>query len=133
MSNPEINSTDKILEFETTENDVKMMREAGISKDEIPPIGIRRYQRARHIVKPNEAKLKVTMYLDMDVISHFKKRAESPNAAPYQTQINTELRKIMESEQSLETKQTTETIVNEDIIIRIADRIAEKLNEKKAA
>jgi uncharacterized protein (DUF4415 family) len=133
MNNPEINSTDKIFEFETTENDVKMMRESGISEDEIPPIGIRRYRRARHIVKSNEAKLKVTMYLDMDVISHFKQRAESPNAAPYQTQINAELRKIMDSEKSSEINQTAETIENEDIIIRIADRIAEKLNEKKAA
>ena len=32
MSNPEINSTDKILEFETTENDVKMMREGEFPK-----------------------------------------------------------------------------------------------------
>ena len=42
-------------------------------------------------------KVKITLYVDADVLEFFKKRAEQPNAAPYQTQINNELRKIMES------------------------------------
>lgn len=46
---------------------------------------------------PKNCKVKITIYLDADVLEYFKKRAEQPNAAPYQTQINTELRKVMES------------------------------------
>lgn len=42
-------------------------------------------------------KVKITTYLDADILEYFKKRAEESNAAPYQTQINNELRKIMES------------------------------------
>jgi len=42
-------------------------------------------------------KVKVTMYIDADVLEYFKLRAEQPNAAPYQTQINNELRKVMEN------------------------------------
>lgn len=42
-------------------------------------------------------KVKITTYLDADVLEYFKQRAEQPNAAPYQTQINNELRKVMES------------------------------------
>jgi BrnA antitoxin of type II toxin-antitoxin system len=42
-------------------------------------------------------KEKVTMYLDDDVIRHFKARAALPGAAPYQRQINEELRKVVES------------------------------------
>ncbi len=36
------------------------------------------------------------MFVDGDILQHFKKRAEAPNAAPYQTQINQELRRAME-------------------------------------
>lgn len=43
-------------------------------------------------------KVKITMYLDADILEYYKKRAEQPNAAPYQTQINSELRKVMEND-----------------------------------
>ena len=42
-------------------------------------------------------KVKVSMYIDADVLEYFRARAEQPNAAPYQTQINNELRNIMEN------------------------------------
>jgi len=37
------------------------------------------------------------MYVDLDVLDYFKARAAD---MPYQTQINTELRRIMEKEQA---------------------------------
>lgn len=40
-------------------------------------------------------KVKISMYLDADILEFFKKRAEQSNAAPYQTQINNELRRVM--------------------------------------
>lgn len=46
---------------------------------------------------PKNCKVKITAYIDADVLGYFKKRAEQPNAAPYQTQINNELRKVMEN------------------------------------
>ncbi len=48
----------------------------------------------------SNCKVRVTMYIDADVLDHFKTRAKQPNAAPYQTQINNELRKVMEGETS---------------------------------
>lgn len=42
-------------------------------------------------------KVKITMYIDADILEYFKNRAEQPNAAPYQTQINSELRKVTEN------------------------------------
>lgn len=62
--------------------------------------GLRRIPR-RHLTEPGEAKLsdckvRVTMYLDADVLEHFKNRATHAHAAPYQTQINSELRAVME-------------------------------------
>jgi uncharacterized protein (DUF4415 family) len=47
-------------------------------------------------MRPSNTKVKVTMYLDLDVLNYFKERASQPNAAPYQTQINNELRALME-------------------------------------
>jgi len=54
----------------------------------------------RHRASPAEAalrncKVRVTMYLDADVVEYFKRRAARPNAAPYQTQINTALRRFL--------------------------------------
>ena len=54
----------------------------------------------RHTASPGETnlrncKVRVTMYLDADVIEHFKRRASRPNAAPYQTQINNALRRFL--------------------------------------
>ena len=55
----------------------------------------------RHDAKPGETDLRnikvaVHIKLDADIVDHFKKRATEPNAAPYQTQINAELRGIVE-------------------------------------
>jgi uncharacterized protein (DUF4415 family) len=51
-------------------------------------------------------KVKISMYLDGDILEYFRARADAPNAAPYQTQINNELRRVMETDargaQSLE-------------------------------
>lgn len=62
--------------------------------------GLRRIPR-QHVTEPGEVslsdcKVRVTMYLDADVLEYFKGRAALPNAAPYQTQINSELRAVME-------------------------------------
>jgi uncharacterized protein (DUF4415 family) len=64
---------------------------------------MKRLPRGSFLMKPGETdqkncKVKITMYLDADVLEYFKKRAEQPNAAPYQTQINNELRRIMEGD-----------------------------------
>jgi uncharacterized protein (DUF4415 family) len=76
--------------------------------------GLRRILR-RHITQPGEVKLsdckvRVTMYLDADVLEYFKDRAARPHAAPYQTQINAELRRIMEGKASMTIRDALNTI-----------------------
>ncbi len=39
-------------------------------------------------------KVRITIYLDLDVLNHFKARAK--DGQPYKTQINAELRRVME-------------------------------------
>lgn len=96
------------------------------------PAGLKRIQR-RHLTKPGEVKLsdckvRVTMYLDADVLEYFKHRAAQPYAAPYQTQINHELRSLMEGDaraahQSL--------IDDEQFIAAVAERVKERTTRRR--
>ncbi|MFV2056724.1 MAG: BrnA antitoxin family protein [Thiohalomonadales bacterium] len=45
-----------------------------------------------------QAKVRITISLDQDVVDYFKHAAEQPGALPYQTQINQTIRKAIESE-----------------------------------
>jgi len=56
-----------------------------------------RHQVPPEAQEPRNIKVKISMYVDLDVLEYFKARA---GEMPYQTQINVELRRIMEQEQS---------------------------------
>ena len=58
-------------------------------------------------------KVKISMYLDADILEYFRARAETPNSAPYQTQINNELRRIMEND-AREVKSIENDILNNE-------------------
>lgn len=55
----------------------------------------RRHQASPQEIELRNCKVRVTMYLDADIVEQFKERAAQPNAAPYQTQINNALRKSL--------------------------------------
>lgn len=62
----------------------------------------------RHLARPGETslrncKVRITIYIDADILAYFKKRAARPFAAPYQTQINAALRQFMEWEETMKT------------------------------
>ena len=100
MTTPETNTTNKTFEVEYTDADIQEMRESGYSEDELPSIGKHTFHRARHITPRREQKIKITMYVDADILDFFKERAKAPNASPYQTQINNELRAVIERKQT---------------------------------
>lgn len=86
--------------------------------------GLRRIPR-RHQTQPGEVtladcKVRVTIYLDADVLAYFKRRAAAPNAAPYQTQINNELRVVMEGGGRTP---YAELVNDERFIAAVADRV----------
>jgi len=66
---------------------------------------------------PKNIKVKVTMFLDADILEYFKARAMRENAAPYQTQINNELRRVMESDKKTVVDQTAESLLNNESFI----------------
>lgn len=117
-------STSEVFEFETTLRDQEKMRSEGVSEDEIPPVGIRRYARSRFRVKAREAKVKISLYLDGDILEYFRRRAEPPHAAPYQTQINNELRKIMENDARVDGDFENDLLNNEDFLRALKEKLA---------
>jgi uncharacterized protein (DUF4415 family) len=46
--------------------------------------------------EPRHTKVRVSIYLDLDVLNFFKGLASKPGAQPYQTQINAVLRELVE-------------------------------------
>ena len=94
-------TNDRSIEVEVTKKDLKKMKAEGISEKDLPELGIKRYRPARHILKDKD---KITLLIDSEVLEHFEKPAEKENAEPCQTQINNELRRIMERDKAKEIK-----------------------------
>ena len=97
-----------------TKEDYRRQRARGLKDDEILKPGQYPYRRGsfavlhgipkeelREALKPQH-KIGVYIKLDLDVLNFFKARAEESGAPPYQTQINAELRKVMEAAQESE-------------------------------
>ena len=94
-------TNEKIIEVEVTKEDLEQMKTEGVSEKDLPEIGIKRYRPSRHILKD---KGKITLLIDSEVLEHFEKRAEKENSVSCQTQINQELRRIMERDRKEEKK-----------------------------
>lgn len=85
---------ERILEVTQEEYEEAMAK--GWTEDDILKPGKHIFRRRTRKINPREAKIKMTMFIDGDTLQHFRRRAEKPSAAPYQTQINQELRAAME-------------------------------------
>ena len=66
-------------------------------------------------------KVRITMFVDNDVLKFFKARAAKPGAGPYQTQINRALREYMEAGGP---PPKGSVLDDEDFIGRLAERVA---------
>ena len=74
--------------------------------------------------QPHNIKVRTNIHLDLDVITFFKERARTPGALPYQTQINAELRKVMEGGRS-DDVDINRLLRNERLLAAIAKRVRE--------
>ncbi|CAN5129834.1 hypothetical protein BH20ACI1_BH20ACI1_22940 [soil metagenome] len=68
-------------------------------------------------------KVKISMYLDADILQYFRKRAESPDAAPYQTQINNELRRVMENDSPDAASLEKDILNNEEFLRALKEKL----------
>lgn len=87
--------------FDVTEADYQSRLAKGLDKETLLKPGRHKFTRGgfkqmHPDYKAKTAKVKISMYLDKDVLNHFRARADQPHAAPYQTQINNVLREVME-------------------------------------
>lgn len=74
---------------------------------------------------PKKTKVRVTLYLDSDVLAFFKKRAAEPFAAPYQTQINNELRAVLERQAEPVALDYSRLLQNRGFIAALAEKVEE--------
>jgi len=54
------------------------------------------------VTPERNTKVRVNMYLDLEIVEFFKELARKPGAAAYQTQINSVLRQVVEDAKSAE-------------------------------
>ncbi len=119
MKKQETDSTCQTIKFETTPEDQEKMRAEGVPDDEIPPVGVRQYRRSRFHISPREAKVKISLYIDGDILEYFRHRA----AAPYQTQINNELRRVMENDSQDKASLENEILNNEAFLRALKEKL----------
>jgi len=98
---------DKEIIVEVTEQEYQDALARGLKPDETLPPGRHRFQRggflnrmgiSREELAAASIKVRISILLDADVLEYFKQRASASGATPYQTQINSELRAVMERE-----------------------------------
>ena len=82
---------------------------------------MKRLPRGSSKAKPNatnleNCKVKISLYIDGDILEYFRQRAEPPHAAPYQTQINNELRRIMENDSTNAASIENDILNNEEFL-----------------
>jgi uncharacterized protein (DUF4415 family) len=93
-----MSKTDKNLTYTVTQQDYEEELADGVDPEDAIKPGTYKVRRSPWAEKlKNSSKVKVSIYLDSDVVQYFRGRADQSNAAPYQTQINSELRKVMEA------------------------------------
>jgi uncharacterized protein (DUF4415 family) len=73
---------------------------------------------------PRNTKVKITIYIDLDILSEFKQCAAKPNAAPYQTQINNALRSFLAGKKEL--YDHSNLLNDERFIEAVAKKVARK-------
>lgn len=108
---------DKEVLFEMSQEEYDKGLAKGWDADDMLPVGTHKFRRSQWAEKLKKSnKVKVSIYLDGEIVDYFRSRSEQPNAAPYQTQINNELRKVMESESSNEVRGADEILNNKKFL-----------------
>ena len=108
---------EKEFVYEMTQEEYDEGLAKGWDADDMLSVGKHTFRRSRFINKRKDSKTKISLYIDSDILQYFRERAESPEAASYQTQINHELRRIMEND-SRETASIENDILNNEAFLR---------------
>ena len=123
----------KEIILEVTEEKYAEMKAKGIDEEAILKPGKHVFKRVspEKVFNRKESKTRINICVDSDILQHFRHRAENPNSAPYQTQINNELRAIMErdlAQEKTEIDTTAKKLLEDDDFLKA---LLEKLKEKE--
>lgn len=128
------------VNFEVTEKQYQATKAKGVDEESLLKPGKHKFVRGlfkqmHPDYEPKKAKVRISMFLDADVLAHFRQRAAQSHAAPYQTQINNELRTIMERE-SIATPPPANAdylslLDNTDFIAKLAERLTQAQARKR--
>src|SRR6266478_6429235 len=101
-----------------------------INAEDIPEHSFKNPVRGKYAqrAKSEGSKVRITMYLDMDIYNYFQKRAERANAAGYQTQINEELRLAMERDKTGKSA-FSDLINNREFIAAVAAEVRREIRD----
>ncbi|HXG84544.1 MAG TPA: BrnA antitoxin family protein [Pyrinomonadaceae bacterium] len=116
--------TNKEISITVTDEEYRKELEQGLTDDETLKPGKYKVRRSPWAEKLKGKKLKVSIYLDADIVEYFRRRAEAPHAAPYQTQINNELRKIMENDMRGNGGLENDILNNEEFLRALKEKLA---------
>ena len=119
--------------LEITEKKYAEMKAKGIDEEAILKPGKHIFKRVspEKVINRKEAKMRINICLDAEIVQHFRARAESPHSAPYQTQINNELRAVMERDLvnvKTEIDATAKKLLEDDDFLKA---LSEKLKERE--
>ena len=120
-----MSKTDKLPDYVVTEEEYMAELASGLSEDEVMKPGKYKARRSPWAEKLKKAgKVKITIYLDGDVVEYFRERAEKSNAAPYQTQINNELKKIVQNGSGNIDSVENDILKNEKFLKALKEKLA---------
>ncbi|MCY7345549.1 MAG: BrnA antitoxin family protein [Pyrinomonadaceae bacterium] len=119
-----MSKTTKNLTYTVTEEEYRTELAQGLTEDEVMKPGTYKVRRSPWAGKlKNTNKVKVSMYLDEVVVEYFRARAEKEHAAPYQTQINNELRRIMENDAQGNKSLENDILNNEEFLRALKEKL----------
>jgi len=116
--------TNKEMTITVTEEEYRKELEQGLTDDETLKPGKYKVRRSPWAEKLKGKKLKVSIYLDADILEYFRQRAKPPHAAPYQTQINNELRRVMENDSPDATSLENDILNNKEFLRALKKKLA---------
>jgi len=114
---------EKEFVYEMTQEEYNEGLAKGWDADDMLSVGKHTFRRSRFITKQKDSKTKISLYIDSDILEYFRRRAESPHAAPYQTQINNELRRVMESDSPDAASLEKDILNNEEFLRALKEKL----------
>lgn len=127
--------------IDVTEEDYQRGLNKGIKGEALLKPGRHRFTRGANpliraglLPATSPKKVRISIMIDEDILNYFKDRAATPNALPYQTQINNTLRAAMMDDLgvTVEVEQDRASLLNDQAFVKaVAKVVKEQLDQEQ--